>query len=69
MLMFLTDPSTWRSNVESRSKIRYLGARAVGKGLPKLLTDPRRGGMFGDISAEDLAAPVADHEEHVEQSE
>ena len=28
------------------------GRRAVGKGLPKLLTDPRRGGMLGDVSAE-----------------
>ena len=45
------------------------GRRAVGEGLPKLLNDPRGGGMFGDFSAEDLAARVADHEEHVEQSE
>ena len=45
------------------------GRSAVGKRLPKLLTDPRRRGMFGDVNAENLAACVADHEEDVEQSE
>jgi hypothetical protein len=57
--------------IEGRVPIQeeILGRRAVGKRLPKLLSDPRRGGMFGDISAEDLAARMADHEEHVEQSE
>ena len=45
------------------------GRRAVGKRLSQLLNDPRRGRLSGDINAEDLAARVADHEEHVEQSE
>ena len=44
------------------------GRRAVGKRLPKLLTDSRRGGMFGDISAKNPATGMADHEEDVEQS-
>src|SRR5713101_716119 len=43
------------------------GRSAVGKRLPKLLTDPRRGGMFGDISSKNLATGMADHEEDVEQ--
>ena len=45
-----------------------LGRSAVGKRLPKLLTDPRRGGMFGDITAKNLASGMADHEEDAEQS-